>query len=226
MSEVRVNKTKISLILNYIIFILVVFATIIMFTGYKLTYLKEPVLEASGLNVFKFFTVDSNILMGISAILFAHYERKLLTGKIKNIPVGFYILKLMATVSVSLTFVIVFAYLGRIAPGGLMSLLQNSNIFFHLVIPVLAILTFTIFEKTNKIKFSYVMSGLIPTLIYGIYYVINIIVHLDDGKISTKYDWYNFAQKGISNAYKIAPIILLITFVIGFLLWTINKEDE
>ena len=224
MKNITINKTKISLILNYLIFIFVVLGTVIMFTGYKFTYLKEPVLEAKGLAVFKFFTVDSNILMGISAIIFAHKERKLLTRKINDIPLGYYILKFMATVSVCLTFLIVFLYLGRIAEGGLISLLQNSNLFFHLIIPLLSIVSFTIFEHTDKIKFNYVICGLIPMLLYGIYYVINIIVHVEDGVISPKYDWYWFAQNGVNGIYVTAFTIIAFTYVIGIIIWIINKK--
>lgn len=226
MKENVVNKTKISLILNYIIFIMVVFATIIMFIGIKISFVKEPVLETSGLSVLKFFTVDSNILVGISAILLAYKERKLLTGKIKDIPVGYYVMKFIGTVSVSLTFIVVFLYLGRIATGGLISLLQNSNLFFHLIVPVLSILSFVLFEKTNKIKFGYVMFCLIPVLLYGIYYIVNILIHLENNQVLPKYDWYFFVQKGINNAYIIAPIIFVLTFIIGSILWILNKKEK
>lgn len=225
MKELTVNKTKISLILNYLIFIFVVIGTIIMFTGYKITYLKEPVLETTGLGVFKFFTVDSNIFVGIIAILFAHQERKLLLGKIKEIPIYYYILKFVATVSVCLTFLVVFLYLGKIAEGGIMSLLQNSNLFFHLIVPLLSIISFVFFERTNKIKFSYVISGLIPVLLYGIYYIINILIHMENGVVLPKYDWYWFAQKGINSAYFSATLIFVFTYVVSVIVWISNRKD-
>ena len=226
MKKVTINKMKIALVLNYVIVVLVVVASIIMFTSYKLTFLKEPVLEERGFNVFKFFTVDSNILLGIGALLLANKERKLLTGKIKDIPVGFYILKFMGTVSVTLTFAVVFFYLGRINKFGLIGLLQNSNLFFHMAIPILSIITFVLFERTNKIKFSYAISGLIPMLLYGIYYVINVLVHMENGKVSAKIDWYWFMQGGIGNVYKTSLLLIGVTFIISMILWLSNKRGE
>lgn len=220
------NGIKVSLIINYIIIVFVLFATVVMFTGFKFMHGMEPVLESSTFGMFRFYTVDSNLLMGLAALLFVREERKLLTGKIKTIPLKYYILKLMATVSVGLTFIVVFAYLGRISNGGIMSLLMNSNLFFHLIVPVLSIITFSFFEKTDKIKFKHVFFGIIPTIIYGIYYVINVSTHVVDGKVSPKYDWYYFAQKGLNQAYIVASCIIMITLVITIILYFINHNNK
>ena len=61
---------KKSLILNIVIVLLTIFASIIMFTGIKLTSGAEPLLETSKIGMFKFFTVDSNIFMGLISLLF------------------------------------------------------------------------------------------------------------------------------------------------------------
>lgn len=224
MKEEHISKIKLSYIFNYLIFIFTIIAFLIMFTGFKFTFVEEPVLETTKFGVFKFFTVDSNLLMGISAFLFLYQERKLMSGKIKEIPFVYYLFKFMTTVSVSVTMLVVFFYLGRIAKGGLISLLQNSNLFFHFIIPLLSIITFTIFERTNRIKFSYVICGLIPVLIYGIFYVINIITHIENSVISPVYDWYYFAQGGIGKIYITALIILAFTYVVSLLLWIINRK--
>lgn len=224
MKDERVNKIKISYILNWIIIALCIFAFIIMFTGIKITPLKEPILETTKFGAFRFFTVDSNLLMGISALIFVIKERKVLANKIKKIPKWCYILKFMATVSVSLTMLVVFLYLSKIAEGGLLSLLQNSNLFFHFIIPFLSIVTFVLFEKTKEIKLSYVACGLIPVLLYGIGYVINILNHFESGKVLPKYDWYYFAQNGVKGMYYTAIGIFIFTFIISLILWLLNNE--
>ena len=208
---------KKSLILNTLIVILTIFATVVMFTGIKLTNGAEPILETTKLGVFKFFTVDSNILMGITSLIF------IILG-IKNIEISknLYRLKLMATTSVALTFIVVFAYLGPISKDGIISLLQNSNLFFHLIIPVLSIITFII-EKTN-LKLKDTIYGIIPTLIYGTIYTVNILLHTENGKVSPIYDWYWFVQNGISTAIIIVPIIILITYIISLILWKLNRR--
>ena len=212
-------KKKIALILNSIITILTIFASIIMFTGIKITHGAEPVLETTKLEMFKFFTVDSNMLMGLTALLFTIIQ---ITKK--EITKNMYRLNLMATTSVGLTFLVVFTYLGQISPGGIKSMLQNSNLFFHLIIPVLSIINFTIFEGTNKLKIKDTLYGIIPTVIYAALYVTNLLLHVENGTVSPIYDWYWFVQNGIKYAIIVAPMIILISYIISLILWKLNKR--
>ena len=55
----------------------------------------DVVLEAARFRMFKFFTVESNIFMGVIALIFSIKEIKLLNGKISEIPTKLYILKRM-----------------------------------------------------------------------------------------------------------------------------------
>ena len=213
-------KKKASLILNIIIVLLTIFASIIMFTGIKITHGAEPILETSKIGMFKFFTVDSNIFMGIIALVFVIKE---ITNQ--EITKNMYRLKLMATTAVSLTFIIVFTYLGPISKDGIISLLQNSNIFFHLVISVLSIITLALFEKTNKLKLKDTLFGIIPTLIYASFYIINLLLHMENGKVSPVYDWYWFVQNGMMGAIIVAPMIILISYIISLILWKLNRKE-
>ena len=183
------NKSiKISLIFNILIVILTIAASIIMFTGFKYMHGYEIILETTKLGMFKFFTVDSNIFMGIVALLFAVKELRLSNGNKNEITTIDYILKLMATSGVGLTFFVVFAYLGPISKEGIMSMLMNSNLFFHLIIPVLSIITFVFFERSDKLNLKESIWGIIPTFLYGIYYITNILMHMENGKVSPIYD--------------------------------------
>ena len=226
MKNEYINVMKIAYILNCLIFLFCFISFMVMFTSYKFTFIEEPMLETTKIGAFRFFTVDSNLLMGIMAFLLAYKERQMLLGKIKEIPSKYYILKFIATVGVSLTMIVVFAYLGGIAKGGLISLLQNSNLFFHFIIPVLSIITFLCFERTNKISGKYVIYGLIPVFLYGIFYVINIILHLENGKVPLEYDWYAFAQGSIKEIVITIIIMFVLTFVISIILWVINRKKD
>ena len=209
-------KKKLSLIINIIIFILTVFASFIMFTGIKITHGAEPILETTKLGMFKFFTVDSNLFMGIIALLFII--------KNKSITKNMYRLKLMSTTSVTITLLVVLAYLAPISEDGLKSMLQNSNMFFHLIIPVLSIINFTIFEKTEKLKMKDTLYGLIPTMIYALFYILNLIIHIENKKVSPIYDWYWFAQNGIIQAIITAITLIITTYIITLILWKLNKR--
>ena len=219
------KKVKVSLILNLTIVIFVILASIIMFTGFKFME-GEHILESTKIGMFRFFTVDSNIFMGIIALVFAVYEIKLLKGKITDIPLKIYILKLMATVGVGLTFLTVFGYLGPISKGGIPSMIKNSNLFFHLLIPVLSMLNFVLFERTNKLKFRYTFYGVIPALIYSIYYLANVLIHMENGRVSPIYDWYWFVQGGLWQIIIVMPMMLAITYIISFVLWRLNKKSN
>ena len=212
---------KKSLILNILITLLTIFASIIMFTGIKITHGAEPLLEISKIEMFKFFTVDSNIFIGIISLLFAIKE-------IKNeeITKNMYRLKLMSTTAVTLTFIVVFIYLGPISKDGIKSMLQNSNLFFHLIIPVLSIINLTLFEKTDKLKRKDTLYGIIPTVIYALFYLTNILIHVENGKVSPIYDWYWFVQGGLKTAIIVAPTIILITYIISLILWKINRKEK
>lgn len=220
------NKVKISLILNIIIVILTILASIVMYSGFKFMGESEIILESTKLSMFRFFTVLSNIFMGIIALIFAIKELNLLKGNINDINLKYYILKLLSTTSVALTFFVVFTYLGPIARGGILSLLKNSNLFFHLIIPLLSIINFIFFEKNNKIKFKYTFLGVIPTFLYEIYYLLNILFHMENGKVSPIYDWYYFVQNGVWIAIVVSLLMLVITYIICLLLYLFNKKKN
>lgn len=225
-NNINIRRIKVSLVINIMIFIITIIASIIMFTGFKFMHGYDISLQSTKIGMFKFFTVESNILIGIVALIFAIKEIELINGKIDDISTKMYILKLIATTAVGLTFVVVFGYLGPISKNGIPSMLMNSNLFFHLIIPVTSMINFIFFEKTNKIKFKYTFYGLMPTVLYGIFYVSNVLIHVEDGKVSTIYDWYWFVQNGLWTAVIVAPMILLITYIICLVLWRLNILKE
>ncbi len=103
-------------------------------------------------------------------------------------------------------------------------MLMNSNLFFHLIIPVLSMASFAIFERTNKITFKNSLFGILPTFLYEIYYLGNVFIHAESGIVSPEYDWYWFVQNGVWTSVIVAPMMLLITYAITFILWRFNKK--
>ena len=102
---------------------------------------------------------------------------------------------------------------------------MNSNLFFHLIIPVLSIICFIFFERNNKINYKYTFYGIVPTFLYGIGYLTNILLHMENGFVSTSYDFYWFVQNGVITSVIVGPIIFLISYVISLLLWRFNKKS-
>ena len=209
------KKTKVSFILNIIIAVLTLIATIIMFTGFTFMKTYDLGLEITKIGMLKLFTVQSNILMGIASLIFAYKEYQIQKGKIKELRRRDYALKLAGTTAVSLTFLVVFTYLGPLTEYGIRSMVSNSNLFYHLIIPILSVITFIFFEKNKKLDFKDTLIGLIPAVLYSLFYITNVITHIENGGVSTTYDWYRFVQNGIWTTIIVAPLILVITYLIS-----------
>lgn len=207
---------------NIIIFALEVFAVFWMMSGIN----SDGVLSASRFAMFKYYTVDSNVLMGIIALIVALEERKVLKGEKKELSNISYILKLIGTVGVTLTMLVTVFYLTpMMAPKyGLGILYYYSNFFLHLVNPILSIIVFICYEKTNSISFKQTYIGTVSMLLYTIYYVLSIFTHIEDGVIMEGYDWYGFLVLGLKSAFIVIPFLILFTYAISYGLWKLNKK--
>ena len=186
----------------------------------------EPYPELFEVPIYSYYTVQSSIFMGIISFVFANREYQILKGRKKEISLVYYIFKMVATVAVSLTFFVVFAIFGFMARGGHIGLLRNSYLFFHLVIPVVSILNYVIFERTSIIKFKYIFYGILPTFLYELYYTINILMNMKNGGVTLRNDWYSFAQNGLLRTILVAPTMLGITFCLSLVIWRLNKKSD
>ena len=213
----------ISLAFNIAILLLTIFGCVVLFTGFEFMP-EEPLIESTKLGMFKFFTTDSNILMGVVSAVFIACEVAVLFGKRADIPKTAYIIKLVATSAVTLTFLVVFCYLSIVVNGRVDLLLKNSSVFFHLVNPVLAITTFVAFERTKKINLKHTIWSVLPTAAYGVFYITNVSMHVQNGKVSTDFDFYHLIQGGVWQAIFVVPLLLAITYGISVSLWFLNRN--
>lgn len=214
------KKVKISLVLNIILTLFVITGTIFMFEGIKFMP-DATLLEATKTEMLKFYTVDSNLLMGIVSIILIIYEIRFLEGKIKEIPNYVYIIKMIGTAGILLTFVTTLFFLSPMY--GLYAMYNNANLIFHLIVPVLAFISYIVFEKYNN-KYKYAFFGILPMFIYSIYYTSMILIHLNDGGLTYKYDFYNFLQGNINNIYIVVPIMYIGAYILSLLLILLNKK--
>lgn len=213
------KKIKISLIINILIVLLVL--TSCIFTFFSIKFMSEKnLLEASGVTMFKYFTIDSNILMGLASLIFVIYEIKMLKNKIKDIPLCIYLFKFIATSGVTLTFIVTALFLTP--QYGFYALYNNSNLFLHLIIPLLSIITYIFFEKYDN-KYKYTFLGIIPMVLYSVYYAIMILTHLDSGGLTYKYDFYGFLQGDVTNIYTVVPVMYIVMIGLSFILVYFNK---
>ena len=201
---------------NIAILILVIVAVIWMMTdnsGLSLTARKIQAL--------RYFTVDSNILMGISAAFMAVAQIQVVKGKRKGIPTALYVFKLASTVAV--TMLVTVFYLGFVIPTGFFSLFYHSNFIMHLAVPVLSIVVFVLYEKTTSIALKHNLFSYIPLVLYGIYYALATFSHMKHGVIEKGYDWYQFFQLGTKSVLLVYPLFAIFTFLLSYALWKLNR---
>ena len=65
---------------------------------------------------------------------------------------------------------------------------------------------------------------MIPTILYEIFYTINVLLGLKDGKVSPTHDWYHFTQNGLLIAISIPFVMLSITYIVALIIWIFNKK--
>ena len=87
----------------------------------------------------------------------------------------------------------IFFLMPTMAPKyGRFGLFMYSNFFLHLFNPLLSIVSFACFEKTKLISFRQTFWGIVPLVIYAVYYAGVSLVHSVEGVIAEGYDWYGF----------------------------------
>ncbi len=220
------TKTQqIALTLNIVIFLMAVAGCVLCFG--EIYVVQTKILE-HGIKFIKFFTVQSNILGGLTALLYIIFSLRENKTK-KAIPAWVFVLRYIAIIDLTITFLVVALLLAMLCDEGYLSMYVNANFFFHFAIPVLCVISFVFFEKAPKLKFKYTFLGLIHLVLYAIFYLTIVLTHFNyqTGKVDLLYDWYGFAQAGLLVAFAFAVGLLGIGYLIAFVLYKIkNKQNK
>lgn len=212
-----------SFVLNVFIVVTTIFSAVSMFIGWDFMGVGEGELSDRNWWMFKFFTIDSNVLIVVCSLIMAILEGKVLWGNLEALPEWVYILKMTGTAAVTLTMMVTICFLAPTMPGKPIALFYNGNLFFHLITPLAAIVSFGFFEKVKGITFANTLYGVIPTALYAVYYMWNIFDHLQDGEVDPKRDWYGFLAAGKKTAPLVVVLICGITWVFTIGLWALNR---
>ena len=138
-----------------------------------------------GLKQFRYFTVLSNALCAISALMMA-------LGQIRgDVSRPVFLIKYLGTVSVTVTFVTVLLFLAPFQ-GGLVQWLRGDFFYVHLVGPLLAILSFCLLERQGM-TLGTAMLGILPVLLYGAVYLYKVMFAPEEKRWE---DFYGFNQEG------------------------------
>ena len=163
-----------------------------------------------GIGYFKAFTIDSNVLMGIIALMALVFNINNAVSKKNECPKWMTVTYLTGTAAVALTFVTVVVFLApmfEIQGIGFMTMFKDDMFFYHLVNPIMAIVNLIFFLPGDKIKGKAKLFGLIPTFIYSIVYTVCVAV------LKIWSDFYNFTFGG---KYALIPLVLLVMYGVTY----------
>ena len=120
----------------------------------------------SGRKALRFFTILSNIFAGIAALLMA--------VTIPRPPFWIWLLKYVASCSVTVTFLTVMLFLGP--SMGYKALLSGRDFYLHLCGPLLALLSFVFLERFYTLSFALSLLGIVPVIVYGLVYLYKVVI--------------------------------------------------
>lgn len=176
-------------------------------------------LGDNSLSVFKYFTFQSNLFMGFVSIIYAYYQFLVIKGKRDKIPHVLTVFNHVGVTAVTLTFLIVIAFLGPLYSYALMY--TNANLFFHLLVPLTAMINFVVFTGNEKRHFLHTLYTIIPCVLYGIVYFT--VVVATNGYGDLKIDFYGFGKDGPLIGAVNFLIVISISYAIGVGLYFLNK---
>jgi len=193
------------MILNILIVILVGIGFYMTFT-YRSAWME---FQMRGIMCLRYFTVQSNLFAGIVAAIAIFYQ-----GRATKV------LKLMSATATGLTFSVVVLFLGPVYGYGRMY--RNANLFFHLIVPLLAMLDYVILPDAPR-KLKWKVASALLTVIYGTGYIVNILINGTGGRYPNNNDFYFFLRWGWGTAFLIFAVIVLLSFGIACLLSGLNR---
>lgn len=130
---------------------------------------------------FRFFTEQSNVLCAFGALAMLLFPSASWS----------WMLKYIGTAAVSVTMLTVFLFLAP-STGSLTPLISGSGLFLHLITPLLAIISFSFFEKRDM-SFAAALAGMLPVVLYGPWYLYKIVYAPEDRRWD---DFYGFNKGG------------------------------
>lgn len=199
-------KAYLSLYINCIIFLMVFMGSVWMMTD--IIPSSHGGFTAIGAAALKYFTVDSNLLMGFTSVLLAAYNVLALLGRRSRPSRALSLLAYAAVTGVGITFLTVIVFLAPASAFTLRDLYRDSNLFFHLLVPLLALVDFFLLFPHERLHLLELPLGILPFLLYGVCYCGLVAAHAGaDGSIPPAYDWYRFF--GGSTSHLALKILLL-----------------
>ena len=180
-----------------------------------------------GGSVFFFFTVQSNIFIIVMSLLFLVNDVMLLINKKSFVNQTLFMIKYVATVAITITFIVFFTLLAPLM--GVDYLLSFNNFSLHAIVPILAIIDFILFDTDINLTYKNSLLATIAPISYVVFVYIGAIFKLRYGEnLYYPYFFLDFEKNGFffEKGFGIIPwIIILLAGIcgLGFLYCLIIK---
>ena len=180
-----------------------------------------------GGSVFFFFTVQSNIFIIVMSLLFLVNDVMLLVNKKSFVNQTLLLIKYVATVAITITFIVFFTLLAPLM--GVDYLLSFNNFSLHAIVPILAIIDFILFDTDINLTYKNSLLATIAPISYVVFVYIGAIFKLRYGEnLYYPYFFLDFEKNGFffEKGFGIIPwIIILLAGIcgLGFLYCLIIK---
>lgn len=207
--ESYISKRKLifALISNFIIIVLEIIGVVLS-------------IKRHSIYVFLFYTENTNYLALVISIIYCIGCLIALKNN-TNIAKWIHILRYMVTMCLTLTFVIVICILIPFKPNfWLFMLFQDSNLYQHLLCPVISVISFLFFESQIKLNKKHIFYSLIPTIIYGVIFLVLNILKIIEGPYPFFYVYSMAWYSALLSLLGVATICFCIALL---LYWIHNK---
>ena len=134
--------------------------------------------------ILRFFTALSNLFCAAASLAVA------VCRLVGNVPDAVLILKYVGTCAVTVTMLTVLLFLGPTI--GHKPLFTGPDLWLHLICPVLAIISFLLWDKPDM-PFAAVLLGMLPVPLYGLVYLYRVLRAPEERRWP---DFYGFNRGG------------------------------
>lgn len=205
-------RTAAAILTNLLIPVFVLWAVVMMLTYNG----PRNIFSGYGIYCFKYFTVDSNVLCALSSLVWLPFGfREFFTGR--KVPRAVSALRLSGTAAVTLTFLGVMIILGP--PQGYRYSFLRENLFMHLLVPVISILSIILVERPEDLWLrSALPAGVFPAVYMSFY-----VYFLKQHKFT---DFYGLKDYGIPLPVMIPVFMLYGILIAGLLLLLIRAGQK
>lgn len=132
----------------------------------------------TGFQCFRFFTILSNVAVSISGAVLIYFNVRNIIYDEYKYPTWALKFKFVNTVAVTVTFLTVVFFLApssAFGGKGYFTLFAGMGFFVHFTNPILAVISFVLFEKIENFSFKQALWGMLPVLLYSILYITMVV---------------------------------------------------